>query len=146
MHSWCTGMLSRRARGTGIPCRRRVGQMAASCDGALVCELDEAGTACTADGCTFVEAVDAVHSGVDREAQQHAIDAFKRGTCRVLVCTDMLARGINVPAVSTVINVGLPSVLTRYVHRAGRCGRHNRRGECISVVSRRSLPTLREVG
>ena len=92
-----------------------------------------------------VEAVDAVHSGVDREAQQHAIDAFKRGTCRVLVCTDMLARGINVPAVSTVINVGLPSVLTRYVHRAGRCGRHNRRGECISVVSRRSLPTLREL-
>jgi len=89
--------------------------------------------------------VDVVHSRLDKGRQQAVVEAFAKGRCRVLVCTDMLARGVDVPAVSTVINVGMPASLDRYVHRVGRCGRFQRQGISVAVVTNSDMPKLREI-
>ncbi len=71
---------------------------------------------------------DAIHGNKSQNARQRALAAFKAGECRVLVATDLFARGIDVAEVTHVVNFDLPNEPESYVHRIGRTGRAGRTG------------------
>lgn len=79
--------------------------------------------------------VTTIHGGLTQGKRNRAIQGFKRGEYRVLVATDIAARGIDVPAVEHVINFDLPLMDEDYVHRIGRTGRNGAKGEALSFVS-----------
>jgi superfamily II DNA/RNA helicase len=81
-------------------------------------------------------AAECIHSGKECD-RDGILRKFKAGTVRVLVATDLLARGIDIQTVSTVINVDLPRDTANYVHRIGRCGRFGRKGVAINLVNQR---------
>lgn len=75
-----------------------------------------------------------LHSNKGQSTRIHAISAFKDGEIRILISTDVSARGLDVPMVSHVINFDLPQRYEDYVHRIGRTARANNAGEAISLV------------
>jgi ATP-dependent RNA helicase RhlE len=75
-----------------------------------------------------------IHGNKSQGARERALDAFRQGTARVLVATDVAARGIDVEGISHVINFDLPNVAESYVHRIGRTGRAGAMGRAISLV------------
>ena len=75
---------------------------------------------------------DAIHGNKSQSARQNALTNFKRGKLKVLVATDIAARGIDVDALEHVINFDLPDVAETYVHRIGRTGRAGANGIAIS--------------
>lgn len=76
----------------------------------------------------------AIHGNKSQSARTKALDDFKRGTVRILVATDIAARGIDIDALPHVINFELPNIAEDYVHRIGRTGRAGCEGEAISLV------------
>jgi ATP-dependent RNA helicase RhlE len=75
---------------------------------------------------------DAIHGNKSQSSRQNALNNFKRGKLKVLVATDIAARGIDVDALEHVINFDLPDVPETYVHRIGRTGRAGASGKAIS--------------
>lgn len=80
---------------------------------------------------------DAIHGNKTHQQRQKALNRFKSGDIQVLVATDVAARGIHVDNVSHVINYDLPATKEDYVHRIGRTGRANQRGEALTFVPER---------
>jgi ATP-dependent RNA helicase RhlE len=85
---------------------------------------------------------DAIHGNKSQEARERALEDFRAGTCRVLVATDIAARGIDVEAVSHVINFDMPNVPESYVHRIGRTARAGADGVAISFCELGDRPHL----
>ena len=77
----------------------------------------------------------AIHGNKSQAQRQKALDQFKSGRARVLVATDVAARGLDIPDLPLVINHDLPMVAEDYVHRIGRTGRNGSTGEALSLVS-----------
>lgn len=77
----------------------------------------------------------ALHSGKSQAARTSALESFKRGEMRVLVATDLMSRGIDIPFLPYVINYELPRSPKDFVHRIGRTGRAENPGEAIALVS-----------
>uniref|UniRef100_A0A5K3FYE0 RNA helicase n=1 Tax=Mesocestoides corti TaxID=53468 RepID=A0A5K3FYE0_MESCO len=80
-------------------------------------------------------AVTAAHGDMDQATRDHVMKQFRAGRSRILVTTDIWARGIDVQTVGLVINYDLPQTAAMYLHRIGRSGRFGRRGLAISFVS-----------
>ena len=80
---------------------------------------------------------DAIHGNKSHGQRQRALGAFKSGNARVLVATDVAARGIHVDNVTHVINYDLPGTFEDYVHRIGRTGRGVEKGEALTFVAKR---------
>ncbi len=78
-----------------------------------------------------------IHGDMDLHERKTQMDAFRSGQCRVLISTDLLARGIDVQQVSLVINYELPVQRENYIHRIGRSGRFGRKGASINLISDR---------
>jgi ATP-dependent RNA helicase RhlE len=76
-----------------------------------------------------------IHANKGQNTRINSMEAFKEGNVRVLVATDVAARGIDVAGVSHVINFDVPLIYEDYVHRIGRTGRANRSGEAITFVT-----------
>lgn len=76
--------------------------------------------------------VAAIHGNKSQNARQRALKGFRDGSVRILVATDIAARGIDVPGVSHVINYELPDEAESYVHRIGRTGRNGAHGEAVT--------------
>ncbi|OWA35457.1 DEAD/DEAH box helicase [Saccharibacillus sp. O16] len=87
----------------------------------------------------------AIHGDKSQNARQTALNNFKNGTTRVLVATDIAARGIDIDELSHVINFNLPNIPETYVHRIGRTGRAGRAGISISFCETEELPYLRDI-
>ncbi|PJK09542.1 RNA helicase [Lysobacteraceae bacterium NML95-0200] len=87
----------------------------------------------------------AIHGNKSQAARQKALDAFKSGKTRILVATDVAARGLDIPALPLVINHDLPMVAEDYVHRIGRTGRNGVQGEAISLVAQEEAALLRQI-
>jgi len=87
----------------------------------------------------------AIHSNRTQSQRQRALDGFKDGTYRVLVATDIVARGIDVDRISHVINYDLPAVAQDYVHRIGRTARAGASGTAISFLAAEQANELREI-
>ena len=78
---------------------------------------------------------EAIHGNKSQPQREKAMNAFRKGKIRVLVATDIAARGIDVEGVSHVINFEIPNISETYVHRIGRTGRAGREGVAISMVN-----------
>ncbi|PHS04066.1 MAG: ATP-dependent RNA helicase RhlE [Kordia sp.] len=76
----------------------------------------------------------AIHGNKSQNARTKALDGFKKNKVRVLVATDIAARGLDIPLLPHVINFELPNIPEDYVHRIGRTGRAGASGEAISLV------------
>ena len=91
-------------------------------------------------------AADAIHGNKSQGARQNALNNFKRGKLKVLVATDIAARGIDVDALEHVINFDLPDVAETYVHRIGRTGRAGASGKAFSFCDgREEMGNLRSI-
>ncbi len=86
-----------------------------------------------------------IHGNKSQGQRERAIRAFKAGEARVLVATDVAARGIDIPDVSHVYNYDLPEVPENYVHRIGRTARAGKGGEAIAFVSATEIGYLRQI-
>lgn len=82
------------------------------------------------------------HGGLEQSERFKILDAYRKGEIRVLVTTDVAARGIDIPAVKYVVNYDLPDDAENYVHRCGRCGRGRNKGQAISFCSKDEEPLL----
>ncbi len=87
----------------------------------------------------------AIHGNRSQGQRQQALDGFKRGRHRVLVATDIVARGIDVDGITHVINFDLPSVPEDYVHRIGRTARAGKSGAAYSLYSPEERDQLRDI-
>jgi ATP-dependent RNA helicase RhlE len=87
----------------------------------------------------------AIHGNKSQAARERALAGFRGGKTRILVATDIAARGIDVDGISHVINFDLPNVPESYVHRVGRTGRAGARGKAISFVDRDEQGLLRDI-
>ena len=79
--------------------------------------------------------VGALHGDMDQMARMASLDAFKNGSVALLVCSDVAARGLDIPDVSHVFNFDVPTHSEDYVHRIGRTGRAGRSGVAITLVT-----------
>jgi ATP-dependent RNA helicase RhlE len=87
----------------------------------------------------------AIHGNKSQNARERALAGFKEGSLRVLVATDIAARGIDVDDVSHVINFELPNVPETYVHRIGRTARAGKGGIAVSFCEQEERPFLRDI-
>ncbi len=86
-----------------------------------------------------------LHGDKEQEARFSVLEDFREGKVKVLIATDISARGLDVKGVQYVINYDLPDVAENYVHRIGRTGRGNNRGNAISFCSDEEKPILEEI-
>ncbi|MEO1420157.1 MAG: DEAD/DEAH box helicase [Pseudomonadota bacterium] len=89
--------------------------------------------------------VRAIHGNKSQNQRQQALDAFRADKVQVLVATDIAARGIDIPAVSHVVNFELPEIPESYVHRIGRTARAGLSGEAISLCDASERGLLRDI-
>jgi len=89
--------------------------------------------------------VSVLHGGMDQQTRSLVMKEFRSGTSRVLISTDLIARGIDVQQVSLVVNYDLPTTRENYIHRVGRSGRFGRKGVAINLVTDEAVQDLREI-
>ena len=89
--------------------------------------------------------VAALHGGMPQGRRNRVLGALRMKQLKVLVATDVAARGIDVPTITHVINYGLPMKAEDYVHRIGRTGRAGRSGLAITIAERRDIPMIRRI-
>jgi len=89
--------------------------------------------------------VSSTHGDISMKERDIILNEFRTGSSRVLITTDLLARGIDVQQVSLVINYDLPRNLENYIHRIGRSGRFGRKGVAINFVTNDDVRALREL-
>ncbi len=90
-------------------------------------------------------AAQAIHGNKSQNARQNALSNFKSGVTRVLVATDIAARGIDIDELSHVINFNLPNIPETYVHRIGRTGRAGLSGTAISFCEVEEIPYRKDI-
>jgi len=89
--------------------------------------------------------VSAMHGDMDQRERDTILSEFRSGSSRVLITTDLLARGIDVQQVSLVINYDLPTNRENYIHRIGRSGRFGRKGVAINFLTDNDVPYLKDI-
>ncbi|MVT09636.1 DEAD/DEAH box helicase [Chitinophaga tropicalis] len=86
-----------------------------------------------------------MHGGKEQDNRLQVMEEFKNGDTRLLITTDVNARGIDIPNVDYVVNYDLPDVPENYVHRVGRTGRGVRKGQAVSFCSDEEKPVLEAI-
>lgn len=86
------------------------------------------------------EAVEVIHSNKAQTHRFYTVSQFQQGYCRVLIATDVLARGLDVASVTHVVNFDMPDEPESYIHRIGRTGRADRPGVAVAFVSESDTP------
>jgi ATP-dependent RNA helicase len=89
--------------------------------------------------------VSSMHGEMPQKERDSIMSDFRQGNSRVLISTDVWARGIDVQQVSLVINYDLPSNRENYIHRIGRSGRFGRKGVAINFVTSDDVRILRDI-
>jgi superfamily II DNA/RNA helicase len=90
-------------------------------------------------------AADAIHGNKSQNQRERVLAAFRNGAVRILVATDIAARGIDVDGISHVINFDLPNIPETYVHRIGRTARAGAAGVAISLCDGEEVPFVRDI-
>lgn len=104
-------------------------------------DADELAGSLAADGHGAV----ALHGDLEQRQRTRMLNRLRRGEARVLVATDVAARGIDVPGITHVFNYDLPKFAEDYVHRIGRTGRAGASGQAVSFVARHDLLALKRI-
>jgi ATP-dependent RNA helicase RhlE len=86
-----------------------------------------------------------IHGGKSSGERRRALEGFKDGKIRVLVATDIAARGLDIPALEVVMNYDIPHVTGDYIHRVGRTGRAGSKGLAITLISPKETVALKDV-
>ena len=86
-----------------------------------------------------------IHSDMDKTERENAFNDFRNGNSRVLISSNVTARGIDIQQVSIVINFDLPKCVHNYLHRIGRSGRWGRKGIGINFITRRDVQKIRAI-
>jgi superfamily II DNA/RNA helicase len=86
-----------------------------------------------------------IHSGMEKDDRAKAYKDFTSGSSRVLISSNLTARGLDVQQVSTVINFDVPKDIHIYIHRIGRSGRWGRKGMGINFITRRDIRKIKEI-
>jgi translation initiation factor 4A len=86
-----------------------------------------------------------IHGDMDVKDRMDRMTSFRKGETRVLISTDLLARGIDVQQVSLVINYELPTQMDNYIHRIGRSGRFGRKGTSINLISNEDKRLMKDI-
>ena len=86
-----------------------------------------------------------IHSGMDKEERATSFEDFRTGRTRVLISSNVTARGIDIQQVSVVVNFDIPKCVNTYLHRIGRSGRWGRKGIGLNMITRRDLAKLKEI-
>jgi translation initiation factor 4A len=86
-----------------------------------------------------------IHSDMEKNERSRAFAEFRSGSARVLISSNVTARGIDIQQVSVVINFDLPKDIHTYIHRIGRSGRWGRKGTGINFITRRDVTKIREI-
>ena len=86
-----------------------------------------------------------IHSNMDKSEREKSFKEFRLGNSRVLISSNVTARGIDIQQVSVVINFDLPKCVHTYLHRIGRSGRWGRKGVGINFITRRDIPKFKEI-
>merc|ERR1711862_829383 len=86
-----------------------------------------------------------MHADLDQKERDLVMREFRSGSTRVLISTDLLARGIDVQQVSLVLNFDLPRSTENYLHRIGRSGRFGRKGVAINFVTKGDVRAMRQI-
>ena len=89
--------------------------------------------------------VESIHGDMRQRERDTILDGFRAGHHRILLATDIIARGIDVQQVSLVINYDLPKYREVYIHRIGRSGRFGRKGASINFVTREDYRVLKDI-
>jgi translation initiation factor 4A len=89
--------------------------------------------------------VSAIHSSMDKIERDTAFTEFRTGKARVLISSNVTARGIDIQQVSIVINFDIPKDVHTYIHRIGRSGRWGRKGTGINFITRRDIFKIKEI-
>ncbi|MCG8698565.1 MAG: DEAD/DEAH box helicase [Bacteroidales bacterium] len=88
---------------------------------------------------------EALHGDKDQKQREQTINKFRKGDLKILIATDVSARGIDIPNVEFVVNYDLPETSETYVHRVGRTGRGTQKGQAISFCSEEEKELLEEI-
>lgn len=86
-----------------------------------------------------------IHSNMEKSERDKAFNDFRSGTSRVLISSNVTARGIDIQQVSVVINFDLPKCVHTYLHRIGRSGRWGRKGVGINFITRRDVQQMKRI-
>jgi len=86
-----------------------------------------------------------IHSSMEKTERERAFSDFRTGSARVLISSNVTARGIDIQQVSVVINFDLPRDVHNYLHRIGRSGRWGRKGTGINFITRRDIIKMKEI-
>ena len=86
-----------------------------------------------------------IHSNMSKDDRESSLSAFRTGAFRVLISSNVTARGIDIQQVSCVINFDIPRDVSTYLHRIGRSGRWGRKGAGINFITERDVPKMREI-
>jgi len=86
-----------------------------------------------------------IHGGKSSGERSRALEGFKEGKVRVLVATDIAARGLDIPALGVVMNYDIPHVTGDYIHRIGRTGRAGAKGLAITLIAPQEMVALKDV-
>merc|ERR1712210_411166 len=89
--------------------------------------------------------ISTMHADLDQKERDLVMREFRSGSSRVLISTDLLARGIDVQQVSLVINYDLPQNMENYLHRIGRSGRFGRKGVAINFVTNNDVRSMKDI-
>lgn len=89
--------------------------------------------------------VSSIHGNMDSRDRIDIMNSFRNGETRILISTDLLARGIDIQQISLVINYDIPLSKENYIHRIGRSGRFGRKGVAINLISRFEITKLKEI-
>ena len=89
--------------------------------------------------------VDVIHAEKSAKQREEVIRRFRQGDIWVLICTDLMARGVDFKGVQMVINYDLPQSAVDYIHRIGRTGRAGQEGTAVTLFTEDDIPQLRPI-
>ncbi|CRG95050.1 DEAD/DEAH box ATP-dependent RNA helicase, putative [Plasmodium gallinaceum] len=89
--------------------------------------------------------VECIHSSKEQKKRISSLSKFKNGLCKIMVATDIISRGIDIPRVAFVINFDFPNDTIQYIHRIGRTARANRKGLAISFIDKKDIKNFKDV-
>lgn len=94
---------------------------------------------------TFEDQVGIIHSKKSQLSRFEAVELFKKGKHRLLIASDLVARGIDIAEVSHVVNFDIPTNSENYIHRIGRTGRADKKGQALSFITPNDAEALQEI-
>ena len=87
----------------------------------------------------------AIFGNGTKEQRKKALRSFSTGDAKILVASDLVARGLDLPAITHIINLDIPSDLNEYTHRAGRTGRAGKKGVAISIITENEVQFIKQI-